>query len=350
MAEQTNIAWADSTANLWIGCTKLSPGCDHCYAERDWDLRKHRVVWGPHGDRSPVAAGWKLIRKMQRRAEENGGVDPDLGRTRRIFVNSLSDFFDNHGSVTWRQDAFSLFEASRHLILMLVTKRPENVKKMVPAHWLDGQWPAHVWLLVSAEDQERADHRIPILLSIPGIAVRGVSIEPLLGPMDIVPYMGGRAIECGCGFRHDEHFLFGATLDKEYCALCGKKTKTWPTLDWVIVGGESGPKARDCHIPHIRGIVQQCTAAGGVPVFVKQLGARPRGWCAANAHIAPSEAAELDDDHCDFYEAHELGQPCPGRCAAMADAKGGNMAEWPEDLRVRDFPKAQADEMNAGQK
>lgn len=233
MADRTKIEWADSTANLWIGCTKLSPGCDNCYAEADWDKRKHRVSWGPHGDRSFCQAGWDVIRKMQRRAERNGGVDPELGRKRRIFVNSLSDFFDNHRSIIWRSEAFGLFEACRDVILILVTKRPENVIWMVPDHWLlPGGWPAHVWLLTSAEDQARYDHRWPILRDIPGPTVRGLSCEPLLGPI-----------------------LLRDLLH----------------LDWCIIGGESGHGARPMHPAWVHSLRDQCVSAS-VPFMFKQWG------------------------------------------------------------------------------
>jgi protein gp37 len=232
MADQTNIEWADSTANLWIGCTKLSPGCDNCYAEADFDHRKHRVTWGPHGDRSFCAAGWDTILRMQRFATKHGGTDPLLGRKRRIFINSLSDFFDNHRSITWRDEAFKLFEACPDVILMLVTKRPENVVRMVPEHWLmPGGWPRHVWLIVSTEDQERYDHRWPILRDLAGPAVKGLSCEPLLGRIQL------------------RDVLF---------------------LQWCIVGGESGPKARDndfeANARHLR---DQCEL-GHVAFFGKQ--------------------------------------------------------------------------------
>lgn len=233
MAAKTKIEWADSTANLWMGCTKLSPACDNCYAEADWDKRKHRVQWGPHGDRSYVKSGWHLLQQMQRRAANNGGIDPDLGRKRRVFINSLSDFFDNHRSIVWRQEAFRLFEACPDLIIMLVTKRPENVVRMVPPCWLaPGGWPAHVWLLVSAEDQVRYDHRWPILRDIPGVAVRGLSCEPLLGPIVLRDLL---------------------------------------QLDWLIAGGESGSNARPMHPDWARSLRDQCQTAG-VAFHFKQWG------------------------------------------------------------------------------
>lgn len=272
MADNTNIEWADSTANLWIGCSKVSPGCDNCYAKADWEDRKHRVQWGPHGDRSYCAAGWSLIAKMQRRAAKNGGVDPNLGRKRRIFVNSLSDFFDNHRSITWRAAAFDLFEASPDVILILVTKRPENVVKMVPPHWLEaGGWPAHVWLLVSVEDQERANHRIPILLSIPEVNVRGISAEPLLGTLDLSKLMRGE-VECpNWEIDGSPPMMDPETGCRECCADCDFTGVAYDTsLQWVIAGGESGPGARPMAGEWAQSIVDQCQAAG-VAVFVKQL-------------------------------------------------------------------------------
>lgn len=232
MAEATNIEWCDSTANLWIGCTKKSAGCRNCYAEADWDKRKHRVTWGPSGDRSFCQAGWDLILRMQRRAAANDGLDPDLRRKRRIFVNSLSDFFDDHSSVIWRNPAFRLFESCRDLTLMLVTKRPENVIRMVPEHWLlPGGWPPHVWLIVSTEDQENYDERWPILRDLPGPAVKGLSCEPLLGRIEL---------------RDLLH------------------------LDLCIAGGESGHNARDNGFEdNARHLRDQCASAG-VAFFGKQ--------------------------------------------------------------------------------
>jgi len=257
VADLTNIEWADSTANLWIGCTKITPGCDNCYAEADWDRRKHRVTWGPHGDRSFCAAGWDVILRMQRRAAANGGVDPALGRKRRIFVNSLSDFFDNHRSIVWRDEAFNLFEACPDVILILLTKRPENIIRMVPDHWLiPGGWPAHVWLLTSAEDQERYDHRWPILRDIPGPTVKGLSCEPLLGPIVLRDML---------------------------------------QLDWLIVGGESGP--RPMHPIWALSLRDQCTAAD-VPFFFKQWGAHlPGGMWGEDEKGRPA------------YEIEDIAQP-----------------------------------------
>ncbi|MBX9816167.1 MAG: phage Gp37/Gp68 family protein [Sphingomonas sp.] len=269
MAERTGIEWADSTANLWIGCSVISAGCDNCYAKAEWADRRHRVTWGPHGDRSYCKAGWALIRQMQRRAAANGELDPDLGRWRRIFVNSLSDFWDNHRSIIWRRDAFELFEQSPDVDLILVTKRPENIAKMAPAHWLNGEWPRHVWQLVSVEDQGAADHRIPILMTVPAL-VRGISAEPLLGPVDL------------SGFTNAEPGNVGTQGDAPCSDDCGAVTsgqagirgvvaRPIPRLNWVIVGGESGPNARPMHRAWACALRDQCTTAG-VPFFFKQWG------------------------------------------------------------------------------
>lgn len=260
MAENTKIEWADSTANLWIGCTKISPACDHCYAERDWDIRRKWVTWGPHGDRYYAKAGWQLLRRLQKAAAANGGVDPELGRRRRVFVNSLSDTFDNHKSILWRNEAFALFEECRHVIIMLVTKRPENVMKMVPSHWV-ANWPENVWLICTAENQKRAEHVFAEMGKIKApIRMRGLSMEPLLEPVKLTD------------LRPDgDNFVVNA-LNGKGKHMLGMQAHT-AKLDWVILGGESGGHARKTELSWIEAIVDDCLQHG-TPVFVKQLGIR----------------------------------------------------------------------------
>ena len=184
----------------------------------------------------------------------------------------------------------------------------------------------NVWLGVSTENQETANERIPLLLQTPA-AVRFVSAEPLLGPIDFT------------------HLDADAAGSREFCqinALTGRQTDMGrpcadlpSRLDWIIVGGESGPGARGCHVSWIRSIVNQCREAK-VACFVKQLGAKPLNWCRGilEADYAPGD---LEPDHCDLYEASESGH-CPGRCVFLEDRKGGDPDEWPEDLRVREWP------------
>lgn len=238
------------TFNPWIGCTKVSPGCDHCYAETQNDFRKWNAAgWGPHASRRRTSAGyWRQPLKWNREAEASG-------IRRKVFCASLADVFDNHGSITsgWRGDLWHLIARTPNLDWLLLTKRPQNIAKMLPdgygaPPWGDG-WP-NVWIGTTAENQAEADRRIPILLNTPA-AVRFVSAEPLLGRI-VIPRAWLRQGDNG----------------------------SWPMseqphtgLDWVIVGGESGPSARPMHPDWARSIRDQCKAAG-VPFFMKQMGGK----------------------------------------------------------------------------
>jgi protein gp37 len=307
MAENTSIEWCDHTFNPWIGCTKVSPACDHCYAEVSTPARTMKIPWGSHAERHRTAdSTWAMPERWNAQHE---AFLAQHGRRQRVFCASLADVFDNQVPEQWRTDLFELIRLTPNLDWLLLTKRPQNIVRMVQTSGaIAGNGtrylPDNVWLGTTAEDQIRADQNINALLRTRaelGARVLFLSAEPLLGPLDLVPYI--------------------------HCDVAN-------TLDWVIVGGESGPNARECQVSHIRGIVQQFKAAG-LPVFVKQLGAQPRGWCASNVH---SDNVEPDDDSCDYYEAHECSAPCPGRCPVFVDKKCGDPAEWPEDLRVREFP------------
>ena len=253
MAETTGIEWADATANFWIGCTKLSPACDHCYAERDWDHRKHRVQWGPHGDRSFVKAGEQVIRKMQRLSR---AFIAARGRKPRVFVNSLSDFADNHRSILpeWREKVWQMARECPDVTLMILTKRPQNLPDYLPDDW--GAGYPNVWVGTTAENQTEADRRVSLLLTT-SAAVRFLSCEPLLGPVDLecIPCNGWVIKSLSGGIYRP----YGAAWER------------YPKLDWVIVGGESGPKARPMHPDWARSLRDQCEAAG-VPFLFKQWG------------------------------------------------------------------------------
>lgn len=331
MTANTKIEWADHTFNPWIGCTQVSPACDHCYAERSTPARTLGVAWGAGQPRRRTApSNWAQPLAWQRKAD---AFMAQHGRRQRVFCASLADVFDNEVDPQWRQNLMSLIARTPNLDWLLLTKRIGNARRMLfNASMHDGllltandeyQPPANLWLGATVVTQEEADRDIPKLLAIPA-AKRFLSIEPLLGPVDLTSvHVGG-----GHGHHEFDPIITGNVLRRAH--------PEDPSVNWVIVGGESGPGARECHVSHIRSIVQQCKAAN-VPVFVKQLGAQPRGWCAANVHIDPAEAAELDADHCDLYEANE-SRPCSGRCVLFDDKKGGDPAEWPEDLRVREFP------------
>ena len=153
--ENSKIEWTDDSFNPWYGCQKVSPGCDHCYAEHDADHRYHLVQWGPHGVRRRASpATWKKPFHFAKMARASG-------RRRRVFCASWADVFDNQVPREWRVDLFELIRATPELDWLLLTKRPENIRRMLPVDWIDG-WP-NVWLGITAEDQTHFDRRWPIL-------------------------------------------------------------------------------------------------------------------------------------------------------------------------------------------
>jgi protein gp37 len=250
MAEGTKIEWADHTFNPWTGCTKVSPGCDHCYAE-GWSKRSGHVSWGPHAPRRRTSpATWQAPLKWNLAAEQ-------AGRRARVFCASLADVFDNHHSILddWRYDLWLTIERTPHLDWLLLTKRPQNWLRFVPPAWRS-DWPENVWLGTTVENQTEADRRIAHLLATPA-RVRFLSCEPLLGPvaldMILTPDMGLYALS---GVRSDGSGPSGFSLG--------------PRINWVICGGESGPGARPMHPDWARSLRDQCQAEG-VPFFMKQM-------------------------------------------------------------------------------
>lgn len=246
---ETKIEWTHFSFNPWIGCQKVGPGCDHCYAE-SWDargLQQRETRWGPHAARTRTsAANWRKPLAWNRAAAA-------AGERHRVFCASLADVFDNHASILpeWRDDLWRLIEATPNLDWMLLTKRPGNIGNMLPVPFdFDRLYP-NVWLGCTVVNQAEADRDIPKLLAVPA-KVRFLSAEPLLGPVDIERvYMD--KIDC----------VFGETANM-------------PGLDLVIVGGESGPGARPMHPDWARSLRDQCNAAG-VAFFVKQLSSgRPK--------------------------------------------------------------------------
>lgn len=257
MAEMTGISWADSTANLWIGCQKESPACDFCYAEAEQAIRRGRVQWGPDGDRDYCRQGWLDVRRWNRQAERNGGIDPKLGRKRRVFINSLSDFFDNHRSVVWRPAAWKLIRDCPNIIFMLVTKRPKLIARSLPPFW--DEIASRVWLITTAENQEWLERRaFPLAAACSGRAqpaVLGLSIEPMLGGIDLT----------SVAFKNDRINLLTGRRNRD-----GQKFLRQP-FRWVICGGESGLRARPLRQEWVRFLYSQCDAFG-VPFHFKQWG------------------------------------------------------------------------------
>jgi protein gp37 len=223
MADKTAIAWTDHTFNPWIGCHKVSQGCTHCYAEA---LVTKRLGgpgnWGLNGTRRRTSPA--LWRKPYR-----WNLDAITeGRPARVFCASLADIFeDKEGPNQWRPEVFALIRNTAHLDWQLLTKRPENIARMLPDDWGDG-YP-NVWLGTSIEDQRVAD-RAPVLVSVPSY-VHFVSYEPAIGPL-------AEAID-----------------------LTG--------IEWMIVGGESGPKYRRMDLDWARDMKAKCEEEG-VAFFFKQ--------------------------------------------------------------------------------
>lgn len=242
--QNSKIEWCDHTFNPWIGCTKVSDGCKHCYAEALMDKRWGKVQWGPAGTRVRTKPSyWKqpLIWDAKAKAE---------GRRPKVFCASLADVFEDRSELLpWREDLFALIDQTPHLDWLLLTKRPENVESMVAemtAGHLNIQDWDNIWLGTSVENQAAADERIPHLAAIP-VAVRFLSMEPLLGPVDL-------------GVDSD---LAVKMMDRRAFPL--------DYIDWVIIGGESGQKARPMNPAWVRLLRDHCIDAG-VPFFFKQWG------------------------------------------------------------------------------
>lgn len=236
MAENSKIEWTDHTFNPWVGCQKVSPGCDHCYAEALMDTRWGKVQWGPHGERKRTSeANWKLPLRWAHKARLHNATL--LGREvrPRVFCASLADVFDNQVPIEWRSDLFDLIALTPELDWLLLTKRPENIHKMFPV----GPWP-NVWLGTTAEDQDHYIRRFPLLMDAPAkVAVRFISYEPALGPL-----------------------------------APGRFPDTYQP-DWIICGGESGRSARMMNPQWARQLRHDCEVLG-IAFFMKQMtGKRP---------------------------------------------------------------------------
>lgn len=269
MAEHTNIAWTDSTFNPWIGCTKISPACDNCYAAA-LDKRTGGSHWGAGVERRRTGeANWRQPIKWNKNHE---AFFKKHGRRQRVFCASMADVFDNEVNPQWRADLFSLIDETPHLDWLLLTKRIGNVSKMyaeTPIYWHDGQLTVadlhepmpNVWLGATICNQEEADRDIPKLLATPA-AKRFLSIEPLLGEIDLQKI----TLRADGGLPTSLSKQLGDYVQP----LSGNFTDS-PRLDWVIVGGESGHGARPMHPDWARSLRDQCAAAN-VPFMFKQWG------------------------------------------------------------------------------
>lgn len=308
MADDSRIAWTRSTFNPWVGCTKIGPGCDGCYAEtldrrHKWGGGTH---WGPGVPRYRTSpANWAKLLAWNKAAPDSEfagrkGFWP-------VFCASLADVFDNEVPDEWRYDLFDLIDRTPNLTWLLLTKRIGNARKMLPwadnPHGGDELAPQNVWLGASVVNQEEADRDIPKLLAIPAVK-RFVSYEPAIGPVDFV-YASNQECKHETGYNEPD-------TNAWICRRCENNTEIG--IDWIIVGGESsqpGHPARPFDIEWARSTIEQCKAAR-LPVFMKQIGSNP----------API-----------VIEAGSVRERL-----WLKDRAGADPAEWPEDLRVREFP------------
>jgi protein gp37 len=226
MGENSKIEWTDHTFNPWTGCTKVSPGCDHCYAE-SWAKRSGLVQWGDNPRRRTTKNNWKKPVKWN---AEAAAFEQEHGHQPRVFCASLADVFDNQVPSSWRDELFALIRLCDEMDWLLLTKRPQNISKMLPSDWGDG-YP-NVWLGMTAEDQERFDQRWKHLQKIPA-SIKFISYEPAIGPIRL-PTHG-------------------------------------PFPDWLISGGESGGGARPVKPQWVRDVIADCRQQGVAP-FHKQWG------------------------------------------------------------------------------
>jgi protein gp37 len=293
----TKIEWVQnpdgSKGHTWnpiVGCSKISPGCANCYAEK----MAFRLKAMGHQQYQDVVDenGWTGKVKY---------VPGSLKRVNRkkptmYFVCSMADLFHEAVSDSDIYKVFAFMAHNPQHIFQILTKRPKRMAELVPKiRDIAPDKLNHVWYGVTAENQQTADERIPILLQTPA-AVRFVSVEPCLEAMDIVRFIGHRTFKCECGFHDTEMELvyMGGDCRLYSCVKCGKTCQILPAVNWVIVGCESGPKRRPCKLEWVRSIVEQCKETG-IPCFVKQI--------EINGKVSK------------------------------------DMNEWPEDLRVRQMPE-----------
>jgi len=272
MAERTEIQWTDATVNFWWGCTKVSPGCEHCYAEAH-DKRFHGNHWGKGIERKKIKGAKALIHKLHHdhvswSSDYHLGLLPDqCGPRRRVFVQSMADLFDPEVPIEWFTEAWILISHFDKLDYQIVTKRIGAVEARLNASKQDGRWwPRHVGLMITVTNQAEADRDIPTLLRLKaklGIPWVGVSIEPMLGPIDLTHI---KLKESDAPERGKPDVTFNS-LRGWYGTISADRVG----IDWVICGGESGTQARTLHPDWVRALRDQCAAAS-VPFFFKQWG------------------------------------------------------------------------------
>ena len=258
MAGWSKIEWTDSTFNPWVGCTKVArargapSACDYCYAEK-WAKRSGQVKWGNHLRRRTTEAYWQSPIAWNNNAKI---FQSRHGRRQRIFCASLADVFDNQVDPNWRADLFNLIRECEELDWQILTKRPQNIRKMLPSDWGSG-YP-NVWLGTTTEDEDAYKQRASIILEVPA-AIHFISYEPALGPLGNLE-INGRS------------------------------------PDWVIIGGESGVRSDLIRLTDpqwARDVIAECRVVGAAP-FLKQWGTYKNNPSVVENGLTVQEAIELD--------------------------------------------------------
>jgi protein gp37 len=247
--KESKIEWTDHTFNPWWGCMKVSDGCKNCYAET-LDNRWKGGHWGPNSDRRLMSEEyWKQPIKWNKEAAK-------LGTRKRVFCASMADVFEGHEqTIPSLLALFKLIEITPWLTWQLLTKRPENIFRLIPGEWKK-EFPDNVWIGTSVEDQKSANQRIPRLLEIPA-KVRFLSCEPLLGKIDLTD------------IRINDLISYNSLTGGRYWN--GFRVETIFKIDWVIAGGESGHGARPMYPDWVIFLHDQCKIEN-VPIFFKQWG------------------------------------------------------------------------------
>lgn len=301
MSANSKIEWTHHTFNPWWGCVKVSPACDHCYAERDSirygfsEAGAHFPIWGKGTQRRFFSEKhWAEPLKWDRAAAK-------AGERQRVFCASMADVMEDNPDVhPARARLYNLIDDTPNLDWLLTTKRPQNFRRYLPPEWITNP-RRNVWGLTTVESPEYL-WRIDELLKIP-FAVRGVSAEPLLGQIDL----------------ELDRFVLGTGGERRH------------DLSWVIVGGESGPGARPMHPDWARSLRDQCVAAG-VPFFFKQWGE----WSPNKFEFIGNPRGERRAIHLHASSDHtHIGHPMRpvGKKAAGRLLDGREWNEMPEARR-----------------
>lgn len=347
MSQGTGIQWTEATWNPVTGCTHVSLGCDRCYSVK----MTHRLESMGQSKYAGLTVlngrGDRHFNGVVRCHDDALEIPLHWRKPRRVFVNSMSDLFHKDVPFEFIDKVFAVMALCPQHTFQVLTKRPERMaeytarRRLIPGGTMMGGmepwktscddvyqivrktipdaplvWPLpNVWLGTSVENQSAADERIPHLLRCPA-RVRFLSVEPILEAVNLRPQIGPH---CHCNPVSEP------TPCDEYHET-GQCSHTPSRISWVIVGGESGPGARPYALEWASDIIGPCRSAG-VPVFHKQCGSFPV-TTNYNLHDFPDGTKHV-----------AWGDYAAGARLKFKDSKGGDMSEWPEDLRVREFPK-----------